>query len=199
MIWFISSKVKMALIQPQNLLNLLLHLERLQAAHRRQRILIAADAVYDQEGAGRGRRARTVWVKPWLQRRIILGQYDTLMIELMRESRWDFKANGSSKLERCPSGCRPVAARCPSGRCPVPFWTKKCTRGISEKLLPVPLWFVTAWAIKTNFTIWARIIVVCKPSELDKSKFFCMVETCLWWYSISGRNLQTLYVCHVYV
>ena len=82
----------MALIPPQNLLNLLLHQERLQATRRRQRILIAAAAVYDQERAGRGRRARTVWVKPWLQRRVILRQYDTLIAELMRESRGDFKA-----------------------------------------------------------------------------------------------------------
>ena len=61
-----SSKVRMALIPPQNLLNLLFHQERLQAGCRRQRILIAAAAFYNQEHAGRGRRARTVWVKPWL-------------------------------------------------------------------------------------------------------------------------------------
>ena len=89
----------MALIPPQNLLNLLLHQERLQAARRRQRILIAAAAVYDQERAGRGRRARTVWVKPWLQRRVILGQYDTLMAELMTESRGDFTAYLRMQLE----------------------------------------------------------------------------------------------------
>ena len=83
----------MALIPPQNLLNLLLYKERLQAAHKRQRILIAPAAVYDQERAGQGLRGRTVWVKPWQQRRVILGQYDTLMAELMRESRGDFKTD----------------------------------------------------------------------------------------------------------
>ena len=82
----------MALIPPRNLLYLLLHQERLQAARQRQRILIAAAAVYDQERAGRDRRARTVWVKPWLKRPVILGQHDTLMAELMRESCGDFKA-----------------------------------------------------------------------------------------------------------
>ena len=82
----------MALIPPQNLLNPLLHQERLQAARRKQRILIAAAAIYNQERAGRGRRAKTVWVKPWLQRRVILGQNDTLMAELMIESRGDFNA-----------------------------------------------------------------------------------------------------------
>ena len=32
-----------------------------------------------------------MWVKPWLLRRVTLGHYDTLMQELMRESRGDFK------------------------------------------------------------------------------------------------------------
>ena len=105
----------MALIPPKNLLNLLLHQERLQAAGRRQRILIAAAAVYDQECAGGGHRGRTVWVKPWLQRRVILGQY-TLMAELMRESREDFK----NYLRMQPEMFHEIlAARCPSGRCPM--------------------------------------------------------------------------------
>ena len=33
-----------------------------------------------------------MWVKPWLSRRVTLGHYDTLMQELMRESRGDFKS-----------------------------------------------------------------------------------------------------------
>ena len=102
----------MALIPPQNLLNLLLYQERLQAARRTQIILIAAAAIYD----GRGRRARTVWVKPWLQRRVILGQYDTLVAELMRESCGDFKAY----LRMQPQMFHEIlAARCPSARCPM--------------------------------------------------------------------------------
>ena len=116
----------MALIPLQNLLNLLLHQERLQAARQRQRILMAAAAVYDQERAGRGCTARTVWVKPWLQTRVILGQYDTLMAELMRESRGDFKAYLSMQPEmfheilvrvvaRCPSGCRSMSVQVLSG------------------------------------------------------------------------------------
>ena len=74
----------MALIPPQNPLNLLRHKERLQAARRRQRILIAAAAVYDQERAGRGRRTRTFLSN--------FGHYEPLMAELMKESRGDFKA-----------------------------------------------------------------------------------------------------------
>ena len=37
-------------------------------------------------------RRRTMWVKPWLLRRVTLGHYDTLMQELMLESRGDFKS-----------------------------------------------------------------------------------------------------------
>ena len=103
----------------QNLLNLLLHQEKLQAARRRQRILIATAAVYDQERAGRGHRARTVWVKPWLQRRVILGQYDTLMAELMRESCGDFKVYLCMHPEMFHEILVRVAARCPSGRRPM--------------------------------------------------------------------------------
>jgi len=33
-----------------------------------------------------------MWVKPWLSRRVTLGHYNTLMQELMRESRGDFKS-----------------------------------------------------------------------------------------------------------
>ena len=118
----------MALIPPQTLLNLLLHKEIFQAARLRQRILIAAAAVYDQERAGRGRRARTVWVKPWLQRPVILGHYDTLMAELMRDSRGDFKAYLCMQPEfhdilaaRCPSGRCPMSERSPTDVRPVPF------------------------------------------------------------------------------
>ena len=37
-------------------------------------------------------RRRTMWVKPWLRRRVTLGHYDTLMPELMREARGDYKS-----------------------------------------------------------------------------------------------------------
>jgi len=33
-----------------------------------------------------------MWVKSWLSRRVTLGHYDTLMQELMRESRGNFKS-----------------------------------------------------------------------------------------------------------
>ena len=38
----------------------------------------------------RGRRERTVWVKPWILRLVTVGYFDTLMQELMRESCGDF-------------------------------------------------------------------------------------------------------------
>ena len=40
-----------------------------------------------------------MWVKPWLLRRVTLGHYDTLMQELMRESRGDFKTFLRMELE----------------------------------------------------------------------------------------------------
>ena len=64
----------------------------LRRNRRREQAIIVALAVFEQQQAGRGHRERTVWVKPWLLRRVTLGHYDTLMQELMRESRGDFKA-----------------------------------------------------------------------------------------------------------
>ena len=49
--------------------------------------LIVALAVFRQQQARQGHSRRTVWMKPWLLRRVTLGHYDTLMQELMRESR----------------------------------------------------------------------------------------------------------------
>lgn len=36
------------------------------------------------------RRRRRWWVRPWLMRRPLYGQYETLMVELMREHHGDF-------------------------------------------------------------------------------------------------------------
>ena len=68
-----------------------LHME-LRRNRRREQALIVALAVFDQQQARHGRKEQTVWVKPRLLRRVTLGFYDTLMQELMRESRGDFKA-----------------------------------------------------------------------------------------------------------
>jgi len=57
---------------------------------RREQGCIAALVVLEEQQARE--RERTVWVKPWLQRRVTLGHFDTLMQELMRESRGDFKS-----------------------------------------------------------------------------------------------------------
>ncbi|KAJ8047215.1 hypothetical protein HOLleu_06160 [Holothuria leucospilota] len=65
-----------------------LQLDRL---HYREQYVVAALLADEWEEARARRRRRTCWVKPWLQRRVLLGQYDTLMHELMRESHGDFK------------------------------------------------------------------------------------------------------------
>jgi len=53
---------------------------------------IAALVVLEEQQARQRRRERTVRVKLWLLRRVTLGHFDTLMQELMRESRSDFKS-----------------------------------------------------------------------------------------------------------
>ena len=63
---------------------------RLQRRRRQEEQIIAALAVPDLQPEER--RRRTVWVKLWLLRRHTLGHYDTLMQELMREAKGDFKA-----------------------------------------------------------------------------------------------------------
>ena len=60
------------------LANLQLHLDRQNA----QNNVAIVQAVLSQR---RRRRRREVWVKPWLQRRPLLGQYERLMAELRDE------------------------------------------------------------------------------------------------------------------
>ena len=51
--------------------------------------VVAVLAAYEIIDEGR-RRRRRYWVKPWLERRSMLGQYDTLFQELDRESAGDY-------------------------------------------------------------------------------------------------------------
>jgi len=76
-------------VVPRRLAALQLELTQLRIRHN---ILMLAlvEAAREEEEEG-GHRPRSVWVKPWLQRRTLYGQYDTLMFELMRESHGDFK------------------------------------------------------------------------------------------------------------
>ena len=66
-----------------------LRLQLLQVQSRRD-YLMAAFLLEEQRQHQQQRRC-TMWVKPWL-RRVTIGHYDTLMQELMRESRGDFKS-----------------------------------------------------------------------------------------------------------
>ncbi len=54
---------------------------RLHRLHRHEQFVVIAMLAELEEARAR-RRRRTYWVKPWLQRRVLLGQYDTLMQEL---------------------------------------------------------------------------------------------------------------------
>lgn len=80
----------MALIPPERL-RLEYFRQQLRDVRRRQEVLVVAIALEEERLNQRHRRRRRWWVKPWLQRRALLGQYDRLMQELMQESHGDFK------------------------------------------------------------------------------------------------------------
>jgi len=66
-------------------------------AHARYRYNLALAALValvaeDERGAELQRRRRRWWVRPWIARRPIYGQYEQLMNELQRESPADFKS-----------------------------------------------------------------------------------------------------------
>ena len=74
-------------IPPQRLRVLLLQ-EHLQvAAHEHDVALLALIRERERQ---QGRRRRRWWVRPWIERRRLLGQYETLFQELERESRGDY-------------------------------------------------------------------------------------------------------------
>jgi len=79
----------MPLVDSQHVRLANLRLQLLQVQRRRD-FLVAAVLLEDQKQHQQQRRC-TMWVKPWLLRHVTLGHYDTLMQELMRESRGDFK------------------------------------------------------------------------------------------------------------
>ena len=64
---------------------------RLRKIHRRQ-LLVTSLLFEEDQRAQQKRRRRNCWVRPWLQRRVLLGQYDTLMNELRMEDRGGFKS-----------------------------------------------------------------------------------------------------------
>ena len=55
-------------------------------------VLAALIAAEEAERRRRARRRRRWWVRPWIERRVMQGQYENLMAELERESEGDFKA-----------------------------------------------------------------------------------------------------------
>jgi DDE superfamily endonuclease len=65
---------------------------RLGRIERRQQLLLTFLMLEEEQRAQQQRRRRTCWVRPWLQRRVLLGQYDTLMNELRMEDRGGFKS-----------------------------------------------------------------------------------------------------------
>lgn len=82
----------MAAIPPERLRLMVLRMEAGEARRRYGAALVALLAEEEEQRRQRlRRRRRRWWVKPYLQRRMLHGQYDTLMQELMRECQGDFK------------------------------------------------------------------------------------------------------------
>ena len=62
---------------------------RLQLQQQQQQHVAALVALYRHRQEIRQRR-RQFWVHPWIQRRVMYGNYDNLMVELEREAQGDF-------------------------------------------------------------------------------------------------------------
>ena len=71
-------------VPPEQMLDLRLQLEQI-----RERDVVVLIAIMRRERLNRRRRRRW-WVRPWIERRVLFGQYDTLMLELERECQGDF-------------------------------------------------------------------------------------------------------------
>jgi len=74
-------------VMPQRVRRLLEDRVREDNRDREAVVLILA---YQHIRQQRQRRRRRFWVRPWVERRRIFGQYETLFQELERESRGDF-------------------------------------------------------------------------------------------------------------
>lgn len=70
------------------------HIQQLRLSLRlmriRQDIMLLTLLHLEEEDARRRRNRRTCWVKPWIQSRPMLGQYERLMHELVNEAHGDF-------------------------------------------------------------------------------------------------------------
>jgi len=87
----------MPLIHAQGVKLANLRLQLLQVNSRRD--FLTAAILLEDERQHHQQRRRTMWVKPWLSRRVTLGHYDTLMQELMCESRGDFSPICAVRME----------------------------------------------------------------------------------------------------
>lgn len=74
-------------IPPQRLRVLMLQEQLQVAAYEHDVALLALIRERERQ---QGRRRRRWWVRPWIERRRLFGQYETLFQELERESRGDY-------------------------------------------------------------------------------------------------------------
>ena len=72
---------------------------RFQLIQQEEEDAIALGQLLRQRGLRREKRRRRFWVRPWILRRELFGNYDNLMVELARESQGDF--TNYMRMEPC--------------------------------------------------------------------------------------------------
>ena len=97
-------------VPPQRLRLIQLRLELAQV-RRQYGDVLAAMVLAEEQQARRARQQRRWWVKPWLLNRALLGQYDTLMVELMRHCHGDFKSYMRMQPDMFREICQRVGPR----------------------------------------------------------------------------------------
>ena len=84
--------------------------ERHAIARHRLNVVVAAMVIIEEFEEPQ-RRKRRWWVKPWIQRRPLYGQYETLLHELRLENPADFEAYLRLKTELFQELCTRVGPR----------------------------------------------------------------------------------------
>lgn len=82
----------MVLIPPGHIRDLNIAVLRRRIGLQRRHNLMVAAVLLEEDLRAQEQHRRRTWVRPWLQRRVFLGQYDTLMNELRLEDRGGYKS-----------------------------------------------------------------------------------------------------------
>jgi len=75
---------------PQRLRVMMLQAQLQVAEHEHEHEVALLALIRERKRQQQERRHRRFWVRPWIARRRVFGQYETLFQELQRESRGDY-------------------------------------------------------------------------------------------------------------